>query len=91
MVAGAESNPTTSAADPRHLHAGDIIPDESYADQPYVVITKDGNWLCVLTTGKKHEGSLGQHVVSTISKDQGKTWGPLIVIEVVISPRSMPA
>ena len=29
--------------------------DEGYCDQPYVVITKDGNWLCVLTTGAGHE------------------------------------
>ena len=28
-----------------------IIPDENYADQPYVVIAKNGDWVCVLTTG----------------------------------------
>ncbi|MBX6314992.1 MAG: hypothetical protein IRY99_19065, partial [Isosphaeraceae bacterium] len=40
------------AADPRNLAGGAVIPDEGYCDQPYVVITKDGNWLCTLTTGK---------------------------------------
>lgn len=69
------------AKDLRDITTGLEIPDESYCDQPYVVITKDGHWLCVMTTGKKHEGSGGQHIVSTVSKDQGKTWGPLVDIE----------
>jgi len=74
--------------DPRHIEAGRRIPDEGYCDQPYVAITKDGNWLCVLTTGKGHEGQRGQHVVATISKDQGKTWGPLIDVEPANGPEA---
>ena len=38
------------------------------------MITKDGNWLCVLTTGQGREGAGGQHVISTITKDHGRTW-----------------
>lgn len=69
------------AADPREFSHGRLIPDEGYCDQPYVVITKDGNWLCTMTTGPGGESQPGQHVVATISQDQGRTWSPLIDIE----------
>jgi len=69
------------AADPRAFGSGNEIPDESYCDQPYIVITKDGNWLCTMTTGAGTESTPGQHVVATISADRGKTWSPLIAIE----------
>jgi hypothetical protein len=65
----------------RNIETGYEIPDESYCDQPYIVITRDGNWLCVLTTGKGEEGEDGQHIVATISSDQGKAWSKLIPIE----------
>lgn len=67
--------------DPRDIRAGYEIPSENYADQPYIVITKDGNWLCVLTTGPSTESRAGQHVVATISEDKGETWSDLIPIE----------
>lgn len=73
--------------DLRNIRHGHVIPDEGYCDQPYVVITHDGSWLCVITTGNGHEGQGGQHVVSTISRDQGKTWSPLVDIEL----RHLPA
>ena len=57
------------------------IPDEGYCDQPYSVINSKGEWVVVLTTGMGLEGQPGQHVVSTISKDRGKTWSPLVDIE----------
>ena len=41
-----------AAPDPRLLANGRIIPSEGYADQPYIVKTDDGAWLCVMTTGK---------------------------------------
>ncbi|UCE46315.1 MAG: exo-alpha-sialidase [Phycisphaerales bacterium] len=75
-------------ADMRDIKTGFTIPDEGYCDQPYVVITKDGNWLCTLTTGIGHEGQRGQHVVATISADCGKTWGPPIDIEPSTGPEA---
>jgi hypothetical protein len=68
-------------ADARNIRQGWTIPDENYCDQPYVVVTRDGNWVCLLTTGRGKEGAEGEHVVATISADQGKTWSPLIDIE----------
>ena len=67
--------------DPRDIRSGLVIPDEGYCDQPYVVVTKEGHWLCVLTTGPGHEGAARQHVVSTRSTDLGRTWSPLVDIE----------
>lgn len=75
--------------DPRNIRHGSVIPDEGYCDQPYVVITKDGNWLCTFTTGKGIEGQLGQHVVASISTDKGKTWSdPPIDIEPADGPQA---
>ena len=67
--------------DLRNIQLGLPIPDQAYCDMPYLVVTKDGNWLCTLTTGPGQEGQTGQHVVSTISTDRGSTWSPLIDIE----------
>ena len=69
------------ASDGRNIRTGYEIPSENYADQPYVVITRDGNWLCTLTTGGGREGQVGQHIVSSISSDKGRTWSKLIDIE----------
>lgn len=73
--------PLPAADDPRDIAGGWVIPDEGYCDQPYVVVTKQGHWLCTLTTGPGVEGQRGQHVAATISTDQGRTWSPLIPIE----------
>ncbi|MCX6597101.1 MAG: exo-alpha-sialidase [Acidobacteria bacterium] len=67
--------------DPRNIVTGTVIPDEFYADQPYVVKTNDGAWLYVITTGPGQEGAGGQHVVSLRSTDQGKTWEKAVDIE----------
>ncbi len=75
--------------DPRNIRTGFRIPDEGYCDQPYVVITKDGNWLCTLTTAGGHEGADNSHVVSTISADQGRTWSKLVELEPVDGPTSV--
>jgi len=64
--AAAAENP---GSDLRNIKTGLPIPKEGYVDQPYVVVTNDGNWLCVLTTGSGVEGEPGQHVVATISSD----------------------
>jgi Concanavalin A-like lectin/glucanases superfamily len=84
-TADAASQPTR---DPRNIVTGSIIPNESYCDQPYVVITNDGNWLCTLTTGKGHEGQHGQHIVSTTSTDKGESWSDLVDIEPADGPEA---
>jgi hypothetical protein len=75
-------------ADWRNIENGWVIPDEGYTDQPYVVITKDGNWLCLLTTGRGVEGDHGQHITANISKDQGRTWATPIDIEPADGPEA---
>lgn len=77
----APSDGVGPVSDPRDLRNGLRIPDEGYCDQPYVVVTRSGHWLCVLTTGPGREGQRGQHVVATLSTDRGRTWSPLVAIE----------
>jgi hypothetical protein len=74
--------------DPRNIQAGFPIPVEGYCDQPYIVITRSGQWLCTLTTGPGKEGQFGQHVVATTSRDHGRTWSPLVDIEPSSGPEA---
>ncbi|MCC7495304.1 MAG: hypothetical protein IT204_23345 [Fimbriimonadaceae bacterium] len=67
--------------DPRHLSHGLEIPTQSYSDQPYLVQTADGAWLCCVTTGPGHEGAQGQHVATLRSTDQGRTWSQPVPVE----------
>ena len=67
--------------DPRNLQNGYSIYDNGYVDQPYVVVLKDGRWLCVFTTGAGAESTVGQHIVSRVSADLGKTWSQPVAIE----------
>jgi hypothetical protein len=57
--------------DPRQLERGHEISSENYCDQLYIVVTQDGNRLCVLTTGRGLDSKPGQHVVATICEDSG--------------------
>lgn len=75
-------------ADFRHIETGREIPSEGYCDQPYVVVNADGSWTCVMTTGQGREGAAGQHVVSAVSNDQGKTWDGLFDIEPADGPEA---
>ncbi len=68
-------------ADPRWIGEGRTIPTEFYSDQPYIVRTDDGAWLCAVTTGAGHEGQRGQHVITMRSIDQGRSWSPPVRIE----------
>mgnify|MGYP001552256388 FL=1 len=61
------------SADPRNINNGYSIYDNGYIDQPYAVVLNNGNWLCVFTTGAGTESKPGQHIVSSVSSDQGKT------------------
>ena len=74
--------------DHRHIRTGWEIPTEGYSDQPYIVRTDDGAWLCVVTTGAGREGAPGQHVVSLRSQDQGRTWEQPVSVEPADGPEA---
>jgi len=74
--------------DPRNIENGSSLPKENYCDQPYVVVRPDGAWVVCLTTGTGLEGDTGQHVISSISRDQGKTWSSPVDIEPASAPES---
>lgn len=78
LVAGAQ---TTEIPDNRHINNGWVIPGNHYVDQPYIIKTDDGAWLCILTTGSGREGAPGQHVVSMRSVDKGKSWSEPVALE----------
>ncbi|MCX6985000.1 MAG: sialidase family protein [Lentisphaerae bacterium] len=75
-------------SDWRHLKNGLEIPTQSYSDQPYIVKTDDGAWLCCVTTGPGHEGVRGQHVTTMRSTDQGRTWSVPVPMEAPDSPEN---
>jgi len=72
----------------RHIENGWEIPSEGYCDQPYVVRTDDGAWLCIMTTGKGREGEPGQHVVTRRSENQGRTWSDPADVESADGPEA---
>ncbi len=75
-------------SDPRNILNGAAIPSENYCDQPYVVVTTNGDWVCVMTTGTGVEGQPGQHVVSCVSTNQGASWSGLSDIEPADGPEA---
>ena len=81
VSAGADLPGRVAQTPPLDIETGWEIPSEGYCDQPYVVKLEDGTWLCVMTTGKGHEGAGGQHIVATRSGDKGRTWSRLVDIE----------
>ena len=70
-----------AAQDWRNILNGNEIPSENYAEMPYITVTQDGNWLCVLTTGPGGENAVAQHVIASVSTDQGENWSEPIDIE----------
>jgi len=75
-------------SDPRNIRTGSEIPTETYSDQPYVVVTDDGAWLCCVTTGAGREGEPGQHVVTMRSTDRGRTWSAPVAVEPAGGPEA---
>ena len=71
----------SSNVDLRYIETGAPIYDHGYCDQPYVVIAKDGTWICTFTTGTGSEGDTSQYVVAATSADKGKTWSDPVSIE----------
>jgi hypothetical protein len=84
----AQSPPSNPSTDTRNIATGLPIPSEGYADQPYIVKTDDGAWLCAITTGTGHEGDGGQHVVSMRSTDHGRSWEKPVDIEPANGPEA---
>ncbi|TVR56220.1 MAG: hypothetical protein EA426_13920 [Spirochaetaceae bacterium] len=74
--------------DRRHISLGSEIPTESYSDQPKIVRTDDGAWLCCITTGSGHEGEGGQHVITMRSADRGATWSDPVDVERADGPEA---
>jgi len=71
----------TRDPDWRDLRLGKVICEAGYADQPYVLVLPNGEWLCTATIGPGKEGQTGQHIVAIISPDKGQTWSSPIPIE----------
>jgi hypothetical protein len=88
LLASAADQPQKIPLNWRNIATGWTIPDEEYADQPYIVKADDGAWVCVITTANGHEGAASQHIVATRSTDFGRTWSPLIAIEPPGPPES---
>ena len=79
---------TTPSDDPRNIVAGWEIPTATYSDQPYIVKTDDGAWLCCVTTGAGHEGEPGQVVTTMRSTDCGRSWSQPVPVEPPGSPEA---
>lgn len=75
-------------ADWRNISEGRIITGDGYADQPYIVCTDDGAWLCCVTVSGRKEGSSDQHVATFRSTDQGLTWEKEVRVEEPGSPEN---
>ena len=65
----------------RLISNGRKIYEHGYCDQPYIVTTADGTWVCTFTTSPGQEGDEIQYIVSTHSSDRGKTWSVPVEIE----------
>ncbi|MHB1354688.1 MAG: exo-alpha-sialidase [Anaerolineae bacterium] len=74
--------------DTRLINTGNTLPTSSYADQPYIVRTDDGAWLCCVTTGAGIEGAPGQIVTTMRSSDQGRTWSEPVAVEPADGPEA---
>lgn len=85
---GADPSTKATVPDSRHLSNGWEIPGDQYCDQPYLVKTDDGAWLCAMTTAQGAEGSATQNILTTRSTDQGKTWSKPVFVEPAGGPEA---
>ena len=85
---GADPAGKSPVPDSRHLSNGWEIPGDRYCDQPYLVKTDDGAWLCAMTTAQGAEGSASQNILTTRSTDQGKTWSKPVFVEPAGGPEA---
>lgn len=84
----AESRKAAEPIDFRNIRTGWEIPTLSYSDQPYIIKTDDGAWLCVVTTGAGVEGHPGQIVTTMRSTDRGRTWSKPVAVEPADGPEA---
>lgn len=77
-----------NAQDWRNIKHGWEIPTITYSDQPYIVRTDDGAWLCCVTTGAGREGEPGQTVATMRSTDMGRTWSAPVFVEPTDGPEA---
>ncbi len=85
LVRGGEDG---AGEDWRNIRNGRKIPDEGYCDQPYIVKTPGGEWLCTMTTGPGREGGRKQHVIATRTDDRGSTWSDPVSLEPTSGPEA---
>lgn len=78
---GITASPVTAVEDMRDIARGISIYEHGYCDQPYVVVTENGDWVCVFTTSAEREGATSQYIVCSVSTDQGNTWSDPVPIE----------
>lgn len=71
----------SAQTDVRNINNGSVIPNDNYCDQPYVVVMNDGSWVCILTTSPGSEKASGLYIISTVSRDKGRTWSKPAAIE----------
>lgn len=82
------SGSNSPVPDPRHISHGRLIPSGNYADQPFIIGTADGAWLCVMTVGRGREGQAGQHLFGRRSTDHGRTWSEGTALEPADGPEA---
>jgi hypothetical protein len=88
VLTTASAVPDAEKVDRRNIRNGSAIHEHGYCDMPYAVVTKDGNWLCVFTTGAGREGQRTQYIAATISADKGETWSAPIALEPPAGPEA---
>ena len=59
-----------------------------YSEQPYIIETNDGAWLCSNATGPDKKGSLDQHVITLRNFDKGWSWTDKIEMEPIDGPEA---
>eukprot|EP00041_Stephanoeca_diplocostata_P023605 m.582544 g.582544 ORF g.582544 m.582544 type:complete len:792 (-) comp22337_c1_seq16:1784-4159(-) len=67
--------PTVEPKESRNILNGTVMYNTGYLDQPYCQINpKTNEWTCITTAQSAHEGGPGEHLISQVSTDEGKTW-----------------
>jgi hypothetical protein len=73
----------------RHINNGMQLPfNGSYLDQPYLVRADNGTWIMVATCGTGPEGTPGQSVAVSRSRDLGRTWSAPQFLEPADGPEA---